>query len=151
MVDAGHTEDVLSMMQALYFEDAAEVPPDYSHFVSTLRNLITYPDRGRVVLIQESDILEGYAILIPYWSNEFGGTLVFIDELFVTPSARNRGVGTQFLTWVETERPFSCVAVLLEVSEKNERARRLYESQGYRERLNRTLVHRFEAAAKDKN
>jgi hypothetical protein len=34
-------------------------------------------------------LLRGYALLIPYWSNELGGTLLYVDEIFVIPEARN--------------------------------------------------------------
>ncbi len=37
-------------------------------------------------MFHEGVQLVGYAILIPYWSNEFGGNLLFIDELFVSPA-----------------------------------------------------------------
>jgi hypothetical protein len=44
--------------------------------------------------------LLGYALLIPYWSNEFGGVLLFVDELFVLREVRNRGIGHSFFRFL---------------------------------------------------
>lgn len=66
--------------------------------------------------------------------------MVFVDELFVAPAARGRGVGTAFLAAVARDRPFGAVAVALDVSPANGRARRLYDRLGFRPAANATLV-----------
>src|SRR5215813_12986771 len=96
MTDGRWTTEVLTMMRALYAEDEPASAPDYGRFPLTIERLRSEPDRGRIVLFMEDESLCGYALLIPYWSNEFGGGLLFVDELFVTPNARNRGIGRQF-------------------------------------------------------
>ena len=40
------------------------------------------------MLFLEQHDIRGYAIVIPFWSNEVGGNVLFIDELFVKPPAR---------------------------------------------------------------
>lgn len=133
------------MMRALYAEDEPASPVDAARFPATIEFLIAHPSRGRIVLFREAGVLRGYAVLIPYWSNEFGGTLLFVDELFVTPAARNRGVATRFFGFVANERPFDAVALALEVSPKNAGARRLYESLGFTQRKNWVLTRRLQA------
>ena len=129
------------MMGALYAEDA----PSYkgmssTHFSRTLLQFLEHPERGSVILIWEEEHLAGYALLVPYWSNEFGGTIVFIDELFVRKEFRGRGLGSQFLRFVEETRPFDMVACMLENTRSNERARRLYERAGFGMRENHVMV-----------
>ncbi len=85
----------------------------------------------------------GYALLIPYWSNEYGGFLVYVDELYVVAEARCQGVGRGLFPWLRSERPFGAVGILLEVSPQNHRARRLYELLGFTDRENRTMAIRF--------
>ena len=85
----------------------------------------------------------GYALLIPYWSNEFGGTLLFIDELFVIAQARSRGIARQFFAFLAASRPFRAVALALEVDPTNERAKNLYESIGFECRPYSTLTYRL--------
>jgi ribosomal protein S18 acetylase RimI-like enzyme len=144
MVNLEHEADVLAMMDALYGEDppaASEV--DRSRFPATIRTLIAEPHRGRVVLFLDGSTVRGYALLIPIWSNEFGGTVILIDELFVKPEGRRKGVGRSFLRFVRDSRPFDAVAAVLEVSPTNDGARRLYESVGFGRRRNATYACQF--------
>ena len=46
------------------------------------------------------------------------------------PDARNRGIGRSFFRNLCKARPFEAIALALEVSPGNHRARRLYESLG---------------------
>jgi GNAT superfamily N-acetyltransferase len=138
MTDLEHEEEVLAMMRLLYEEDEAAV--DVSRFPSSIKHLISHPSSGQIVLFREGSELRGYALLVPYWSNEFGGTLLFVDELFVASGSRNRGIGHSFFRYLEQQRPFGPVGLALEVSPRNSRGRRLYESLGFVLRRNVTLT-----------
>lgn len=140
MNDRTHADAVCEMMGRLYAEDApasGNIPRD---FRATIDYLLGDPARGRIVLLTADAAVCGYALLIPFWSNEMGGPVVTVDELFVAPDRRGRGIGRGLLAWVERERPYGAVAVFLEVSASNGRARKLYESLGFSERSNRTLT-----------
>ena len=131
------------MMRALYTEDQAASPVDQSRFAANIEFLVSHPSRGRIVLFREGGSLCGYALVIPYWSNEFGGTLLFVDEMLVVPEARNQGIGRSFFKYLDEGRPFEAVALALEVSPSNNSARRFYESLGFRPRKNSTLTRRL--------
>jgi len=139
----GDASEVLAMMRALYIEDEPAFAVDPGRFPLTIEFLLAEPSRGSVIVFAEGAALCGYAILIPYWSNEFGGTLLCVDELFVVPVARNRGIGHQFFGFLARSKPFDAVAIALEVSPGNLRAQRLYESIGFRPRRNATLIRRL--------
>ncbi len=104
------------MMHCLHSEDEAASPVDQSRFPLTIDFFLANPSQGRIVLFEEGAALRGYALLVPYWSNEFGGTLVVVDELFVTPMARNRGIARTFFRFLVEHRPFEAIALTLEVS-----------------------------------
>ena len=140
MDDLRHRDDVVRMMRSLYEEDQAPEQPDFSLFPNTVERLIANPSSGQIVLFREDDALAGYAILIPYWSNEFGGNLLFIDEIFVAAAHRNRGIAHRFFAYLEQERPFGAVALALEVSPGNSRSNRLYESLGFVQRQYANLI-----------
>ena len=140
MTSFEHQEDVVAMMRLLYEEDEAASAVDYSQFPSSVKHLVSSPSAGEVILFSEGRALRGYSLLIPYWSNEFGGTLLFIDELFVMPGFRDRGIGRSFFRYLEQRRPFEAVALALEVSPQNSRGTRLYESLGFVRRRNHTLT-----------
>jgi hypothetical protein len=113
MNDLKHQAELVAMMRALYSEDEAASPVDQSRCPLNIAFLISQPSRGRVVLFSEAWLLRGDALLIPYWSNEFGGTLLYLDEMFVMPEARNRGIGRSFFRFLDEEKPFDAVAVAL--------------------------------------
>jgi GNAT superfamily N-acetyltransferase len=131
------------MMQVLYAEDKSEFPVDQSRFAINVGTLVGMPSAGRIVLFRQGEHLCGYALLIPYWSNEFGGNVLFVDEMFVIPEARNRGIGRSFFKFLDQARPFEAVALALEVSPGNSGALGLYESIGFRRQRNFSLIHRF--------
>lgn len=147
MTDLTHRDDVVAMMRRLYEEDRGEFAVDHSRFAWGIEHLIAHPSVGRIVLFCEGNEPRGYALLVPYWSNEFGGTLLFIDELFVVAESRNRGIGRSFFRYLEQEGPFGPVALGLGVNPGNGRARRLYESLGFAELRIATLTRRVSARA----
>jgi ribosomal protein S18 acetylase RimI-like enzyme len=135
--------EVLAMMRALYVEDEPAFAVDDRRFPLTIEFLLAEPSRGSVVVFMEGAAPRGYAILIPYWSNEYGGTLLCVDEIFVVPEFRNRGIARRFFEFLAQTRPFDPVAITLEVSPANRRAQRLYESLGFTRRRNATLLRRL--------
>jgi GNAT superfamily N-acetyltransferase len=140
VTDLRRLDQIVAMMRALYAEDEAASPVDQSRFAENLKFLVSHPSRGSIILFGEGGSLRGYALIVPYWSNEFGGTLLFVDELFVVPEARRRGIGRSFFKYLDEVRPFEAVALALEVSPGNKEARRLYESLGFYPRQNSILT-----------
>src|SRR5215471_5624108 len=143
MSDLQHKEELVTMMQALYAEDKSDFPVDQSRFGINVECLVANPSQGRIVLFRQGELLCGYALLVPYWSNEFGGTLLFVDAMFVIPEARNRSIGRRFFKFLDQTRPFGAVALALEVSPGNAGALRLYESLGFRRQKNLVLTYSF--------
>jgi ribosomal protein S18 acetylase RimI-like enzyme len=139
--DLQSQEEVTAMMRMLYEEDAAPSSVDSFRFPVTVAHLLAHPAAGQIVVFEENGIV-GYAILIPYWSNEFGGTILFVDELYVKPEARGRGIGHRFFEYLETAIPYEAVVLALEVSPANVRARRLYESLGFVARKHAVLIRK---------
>ena|SRR5437763_10641213 len=144
MTDLQHEAEVLAMMRGLYNNDIGAAAVDLRRSPRVIRAILEQPERGQIILFVENATIHGYAILIPYLSNEFGGTILFIDELFVKAESRQRGIARQFFDYLRRERPYGPVATVLEVSPSNVRARRLYESVGFVLRDNALLVASFE-------
>ena len=138
MTDDFHANEVVQMMKDFYGE--LEVKVDTSQFPETIRYLLAHPDHGRIILMFDELDLAGFAIIIQHWSNEYGGTILYVDELYVIPECRNRGVGRQFFEHLARTKPFDAIAIALEVSPANERAQRFYESLGFTRRRNAILL-----------
>jgi GNAT superfamily N-acetyltransferase len=145
MTDRHHELQVLGMMRELYASEGHESNADPGKFPATVDRLIAEPSRGRIILFMQEDVVCGYALLIPYWSNEFGGMVVWVDELVVEREFRRRGISRAFFEFLERERPFDAVVLALEVVPENVHARTLYESMGFAERHPRMMTRRLNA------
>jgi GNAT superfamily N-acetyltransferase len=143
MVDRRWAPDVLRMMRALYEADGHDVRVNAETFPSTIDHLLANPASGRIVLLTDGRVLHGYALLVSYWSNEWGGIALLLDELFVDKEFRGRGIAKSFFKYLEHERPFGAVVVALEVASRNTRARALYESLGFADRHLRMMTRRL--------
>lgn len=74
----------------------------------------------------------GYAVLTFGFSIEHGGRDGFIDDLYLLPQARGRGLGTAAMAMLEEVAAARGVQALhLEVARDNPRAEALYRRRGY--------------------
>jgi GNAT superfamily N-acetyltransferase len=142
---------LIELSLRLYEEDPAETPVAREGVRRTLEVLRAEPVRGRVLACaipggaDGQERLVGYAILVSFWSNELGGETCEIDELFVEGPWRGQRLGTELLERLQEDRslwPGRPVALCLQVTPDNARARALYERLGFRLRKNAMLVRR---------
>jgi ribosomal protein S18 acetylase RimI-like enzyme len=128
-------ESIVSMCMALNAEDPGPAPVRPSQMRHTLAKLRQEPFRGRALVCEVDGHPAGYALLISFWSNELGGEVCIIDELFVLQAYRRRGLATALLTKLMDSQqsiwPGKPAALALEVSPANERARALYARLGF--------------------
>lgn len=68
-------------------------------------------------------------ILVFFWSNEYGGNIVIIDELFVKEEYRSQGIGTEFFSFAEKFN--NKAAIQLETTPFNKRALDYYKRLGF--------------------
>lgn len=120
--------ELIAMVMALYAEDPGGSLMSPAKVHTTAVHLQRHPDQGRVVMLLAEGEIVGYAILLHYWSNEYGGALLVVDELFIKPAQRGRGFGRAFLQWVET-RPDLC-GIMLETM-PHSRAEAFYQKAGF--------------------
>jgi ribosomal protein S18 acetylase RimI-like enzyme len=96
-------------------------------------------------LLREGDDV-GYCILVPFWSNEFGGAMLYLDELWIAPEHRGRGLGRAAIdavvAWAEAG---GFARVALEVNDENQAARRLYARAGFVVEDRRTMARQLRA------
>lgn len=128
--DAALTELCL----ALYREDPGPIPMTVERVRDTLAALRQHPWRGVAVVLELARQVQGYALLASFWSNEFGGEVCVVDELYVSAAVRGTGHGSGLLVSLAAGRgpwPGRPAAVQLEVRPENLRARALYERLGF--------------------
>jgi ribosomal protein S18 acetylase RimI-like enzyme len=136
---------VLALFQALYREDPSPDPVPDEQLLRTLRALRDEPVRGRAIVLEVDGECVGYALLISFWSNELGGEIANIDELYVAPDHRGRGAATRLVEQLSRGQLWGKVpvAIDLEVTPDNHRARALYERLGFAAAKNTVMRRRF--------
>jgi ribosomal protein S18 acetylase RimI-like enzyme len=135
---------IIALALALYREDpSSEEVPAEANTRRTLAELRATPTRGRAVVLEHEGRVRGYALLIAYWSNELGGEMAHIDEVYVAPELRSQGHASALVAALPQLWPGALTWVQLEVSPANVRARALYERLGFTPMRNTNLRRRI--------
>ncbi len=88
-------ERLLSLM-ARYHEERG-LPYDDDHRAAVAAPLLEGSPLGAVWLIGPQRAPLGYVLVTFGWSVRLGGMVGWIDEVFIRPSVRSRGIGTEVL------------------------------------------------------
>lgn len=98
---------------------------------------------GAIYLIGPTRAPVGYIVITFGWSVEMGGMDAFVDELYIRPKVRGRGMGSDALTALaEALGDAGVRAFHLEVNRDNDHARRFYERSGFHPRESYMLMTR---------
>lgn len=126
-----------ALMRGLAADRANIRPISDERLARTLAFLRAAPeDRALCVVVEaEGGALAGYALLIPFWSGEYGGEILLLDELYLVPERRSQGTGAALMAWIEAyARRTGRVGITFGVVGSNTRAMNFYGRLGY-ERL----------------
>jgi len=95
--------------------------------------VLRHPDRGRFLVATIAGRPVGLAALSFTWSLEHGGRSAWLEELYVEPPYRGRGIGRALLRAAcRAAARAGAAAVDLEVDAAHTRAARLYAREGFR-------------------
>lgn len=133
-------ERLLALARAFHAEDGH--PLDGRGEAAAAR----VPDeaQARCWLVRAEGEIIGYVVLTMGYSIEYGGRDGFIDDLYLVPQARGRGLGARVLDFVEGQaRALGVMALHLEVEIANARAETLYRRHGFTESGRRLLSKRL--------
>ncbi len=123
---------IVASSLALYVEDPSPERLDEAQVRRTLVALRAEPLRGRAVVLDVGGDVCGHALLIAFWSNELGGDVCTIDELYVAPRVRGVGHATELLEALARGQLYpGAIALQLEVTPGNARALALYQRLGF--------------------
>ncbi len=131
---AADDDAIVERCLQLNLEDPGPQPMAAATIRRTLAGLRHEPWRGRAVVLDLAATVVGYALLISFWSNEAGGELCTVDELFVDTPHRGQAHGTrlfELLAGPSALWPPEAVALSLEVTPSNHRALALYKRLGF--------------------
>jgi len=119
-------------MRALAEQEPGKIEFDEAAARAALGLFLQEPRLGRVWLLGEHEVTVGYVVLTMGFSFEFRGRDAFIDELYIEPAYRRRGLGRMAVEFAEQRaKELGVNAVHLEVDHGNDPALELYRRIGY--------------------
>jgi GNAT superfamily N-acetyltransferase len=128
--NADDLADLLELMQEFYAEAGYALNPDRAR--AAFLPLLAPGHLGQVWLSELDGQVAGHVVLTFCYSMEYGGRSAFVDDLFVRPALRNRGVGRAL---VEQARAIceelGVRAMHLEVARANGPAQAVYRAVGF--------------------
>ncbi|KPU27091.1 hypothetical protein TR13x_06765 [Caloranaerobacter sp. TR13] len=135
--------EVEEMIIALYAEDPDGEIICKEKIMMTFKHLFKHPEKGKIIVFEEQSKIVGYSVLIFYWSNEYGGDIVHIDELYVKPNWRNQGIATRFIEFISKCFMDRAIALQLEVTPSNKRAFDYYKKIGFMRTKNIHMIKKL--------
>jgi ribosomal protein S18 acetylase RimI-like enzyme len=134
-------EDLPAMIKSLYSDDPYGDKMNDEKIEATVNFFQAHPDHGKILLITGDGIVMGYAIIVYFWSNEYGGAVILLDELFIRSEFRGKSIGTGFVRNLISTESGRCKAIFLEVVPSNGRALEFYQKIGFQ--LHKNKFHRY--------
>lgn len=133
----------LDLSREFYHSKAVLHPVPERHFEDTFRQLTSGSPFAKGFLILEAGEAAGYCLLAVTWSQEAGGQVWWLEELYLRPEFQGMGLGSHVIQQLRDIRPPEVTRFRLEVEPDNQGARRLYEYLGFRDLGYRQMVLDF--------
>lgn len=122
-------EKYIEMAKAFYASPAVLHNVPCEHFEKTFDEMMRSEVYALGYIIEDKGKTAGYALLSKTFSQEAGGITVWIEEIYILPEFREKGLGSAFLEFVKNEIP--AARYRLETEPENERAKVLYKRNGF--------------------
>jgi ribosomal protein S18 acetylase RimI-like enzyme len=126
-------EAYLTMATDLFNGPAAVHALPLSYLEHTFKEILAGSPYLRGLILEEAGQVAGYCQLAFVYNNEIDGMYVWMDELYIKPEFRSKGLGSQMFQWVFAEYRGKAKKLRFEVAPDNTDALRLYRRLGFTE------------------
>ena len=121
--------EILEMMRVFYTSPAVFTNGSEEVFLSDIENCINDNPYLEGYVMENSNNIQGYAMIAKSFSTEFGKPCIWIEDLYIKEGYRGLGLGNMLMDFI-TQKYTDCI-FRLEVEEENERAVKLYKKCGF--------------------
>ena len=126
---AAHEAAVMQMMKDFYESPAVLSNGSPEIFQADITACVSDNPFLEGYVFAEGETLMGYVMVATTFNCEYGRICKWVEDLYVMPEYRGRGIGGAFLDYVAEANPH--VLLRLEVEEENEGAVALYKRHGF--------------------
>ena len=120
---------VLEMMRQFYTSPAVLSNGSEKIFEADITACISGSPYLEGYIFENTEGIQGYAMVAKSFSTEFGKPCIWIEDLYVKNEYRGLGIGSRFLKFIEDHYPDSLLR--LEVEADNHRAVHVYKKCGF--------------------
>ena len=128
-IESGDFEKYIEMATDFYASPAVLSPIPRENIQKTAELCIKGTPYAALYIFEEKNEVLGYGLLALTHSQEGGGLCCWLEEIYVVPEARGRGIGGEFIEFVKKSVP--AVRFRLEVEPENSRVVSLYKQHGF--------------------
>jgi GNAT superfamily N-acetyltransferase len=116
----------------ILFEKEEEFEPNPEAQRKALNKIILDPKIGIILLAKEDEKVLGMVSLLFTESTALGGKVAILEDMVVSPEARNLGVGSRLLDYAISEaKKEECKRITLLTDGENTKAQSFYQKKGF--------------------
>lgn len=130
-MESSDREEVLEMMKVFYASPAILHKASEEVLRRDIEDCLGDMPFLEGYVFEEDVTIAGYAMVAKCYTTEYGGLCIWVEDLYIKPEYRHRGLGSQFFSFLEKEYGGKAVRFKLEVEEENESAIKAYLKNGY--------------------
>ncbi|MBE6819333.1 MAG: GNAT family N-acetyltransferase [Ruminococcaceae bacterium] len=130
-LEAGDKAAYFALASAFYQSGATLYSVPVKNIENTFEELMRRDTYAECWLCEEAGEAIGFLLVAKTFSQESGGMVTWIEELYLKEAYRGAGRGKQMIAFIEKQFPAS--RFRLEAEPDNEKAIRLYRNLGYQE------------------
>ena len=123
-------QETLKMFKDFYDSPAVLHKIPHEHFEKTLTEIESKSPFLSLYIFEKENQIAGYSLLAFSYSNEAGGNVLWIDELYLKENYRAQGIATLFFGFLK-ENFKNCTRFRLEIDKRNIHAENLYKRLGF--------------------
>lgn len=131
-IERGDRQRYIALARMFYESDAVleEIPEE--HIALAFEEMMRSRDyiEGFFLMASPNEVA-GYAVVAKSFSQEAGGMVLWVDELFLLPEYRSLGLGQEFFAFVQDNLKPTTKRIRLEVEGDNVKAISLYRRLGF--------------------
>ncbi len=132
-ITAQDKEKYMELTDHFYHSEAVLHPVPEAYRLATWAELMRSNEYLECFFDEADGTVRGFLLLAYTFSQEAGGKVAWIEEIFVEPPYRGQGIGKAFFAFLRMHVEPHCPRIRLEVEPDNVRAKKLYAEMGFRD------------------
>ena len=121
--------EYISMAENFYHSDAVSHTIPKENFELAFEAAINNNPFIKLYILEYEELTAGYAAIAVTFTTEGGGKTLWLDELYVKQDFRGHGLGRELIRFLKDDK--SVKRIRLEITPENEKAKKLYISEGF--------------------